>query len=98
MRIVFRARNLLAEFRRKLAMDGRAMNARLLEQPAVQHGHDAAAAIVFAGPWGLLEAACGCRTRRFIFKLFELGNNPVPQGFKPEAGGIFLAFDSGHCG
>ena len=79
-------------------MNGRAVHAHFLKEPTVQHGHDATATIIFAGPWRLLEAPCGWRTRRFIFKLFKFGNNPVPQGFKPEAGGVFLGFDSGHCG
>ena len=74
------------------------MHAHFLKEPAVQHGHDAPAAIVVAGPRRLLEAACGCRTRHFIFKGFKRGDNPVPQGFKPEAGGFFLGFDIGHCG
>src|SRR5688572_21001474 len=74
------------------------MNAHFLKEPAVQHGHHATAAIVFTGPRRLLEAAGGCRTCRFIFQLFKFGDNPVPQGFKPEAGRVFLSFNTGHCG
>ena len=43
-RIVVGAGNLLAEFRRELAVHGRAMHADLLEHAAVHHRHHAAAA------------------------------------------------------
>ena len=60
-RIGLGARDLGAEFRREFAMDGGDMHAGLLEQPPMQHRHDAAAAIaaIVAGalPGRALEAA-----------------------------------------
>ena len=44
-RIIGRARYLARKLRRKRTMDGRAMDAGLLEQPAMQHGHYTAAVV-----------------------------------------------------
>jgi hypothetical protein len=65
------------------------VNARLFEQPAVEHGHDAAAAVsagmilsvpIFAGETtGRLPAA------RLVLEPFEFSAEAVTQGFEPGA-------------
>ena len=57
-RVFLGARNLPAELRRELAVDGRDMHADLFEDAAVHHRHDAAAARR-AAVVGALPTACG---------------------------------------
>lgn len=72
------------------------MNANFFKEATVQHGHDAATAIVFPNPGGLLKATRRRRTGHFSLESFKLDNNTVPQGFEPETGDVFLGFDVGH--
>ena len=73
--------DLLAELGRELAMHGGRVDARLLENLAVQHGHDAAAAI---RPLPGLAREAGA-----ALDLLECGADPVAQLLEPLAGGSF---------
>ena len=93
-RIVGRARDLRAEFRRELAVHGRAMHADLLEHAAVHHRHHAAAAgragVIGALPRRAHEAArraLGERRagRQRIFQRFEGRADVVAQLLEPGA-------------
>ena len=81
-RVVLGAGDLLAELRRELAMDGRGVNARLLEHAALDETHHAAAArsaaVILAVPRRAHEAAgrtIACRSvgRQIRLELLEGG-------------------------
>ena len=80
------------EFRRESAMDGRAVNAGLLEEPAMQHRHHATAAVcLFALPGLAREASVpGRLSLKLAFKRFEAGADFIAQGLEPGSCAVFL--------
>ncbi len=103
MRVIARALNLRAEFRREFAMHRRAMHADLLEQPPAHDRHHAAAAglagMVGAVPGRAHEAAGFARIqrgRRIIFQFFEGRADVVAQALEPGPGARLAVFDRRH--
>src|SRR5262249_14247159 len=100
-RILVGSRYLPAEFGRELAMDCRAMNACLLEQSSMKHGHDAAAALcasmIRSAPVLARETAWRLAATRFALQPFKFGADVVAQCLEPGARGSLSFFQSvGH--
>ena len=73
----------------KVAVHGRDVHADLLEQPAVHHAHDAAAALG-RGSRRLLRSGRRAEVRgRLVLQRLEGGADAVAQGFEPGAGAPF---------
>ena len=101
-RILGGAGDFLAEFRRELAMHGRAMHADLLEHAPAHQRHHAAAArlagMIGAGPGRAGEAAggtvCERRARRQrVLDRLERCADVVAQAFEPGARAGLAGFD-----
>ncbi len=89
------ARHGLGELRRELAVHGGDVHPDLLEEAAVHHAHDAAAAGL-ARPRLKLEAARARaveRLRRLVLQLLEGGADAVAQGFEPGAGAALAGIE-----
>ncbi len=94
-RILLRARDLLAEFGRELAVDRRGVDARLLEHAALDDAHHPAAArragVVLPLPGRALEASRrtvlpAWNGRRIVLDALEGHAQIVPQLFEPGLG------------
>src|SRR5690606_36321558 len=89
--------NLLAEFRRELAMDRRDMHADLFEDAAMHDRHDAAAALAVILLPGRADEASGLAIRKrplqFIFKLFVACADAIAQFLEPGLSRLLLLFD-----
>ena len=98
-RILVGAGDLLAELRRELAEDGGGVDADLLEDTAVHHRHDAAAAMIaVALPGAPLEAAGrprGLGTGQIVLEPLQRRADAVAQGLEPGARLVLPGFDVG---
>ena len=101
-RIIGGAGYFLAEFRREFAEHRRRMYADFLEDPALHHRHDAAAAgragMIAPAPRRTYEAAGRTvgerrRCRQCLFQSLERRHGAVAQGLEPDAGLVFSLFD-----
>ena len=101
-----RTRDLLAELRCKLAMNGRRMYADFLEHAAMHHAHDAAATL-FPSMIGPLpgranelargHVSMGRGSRQIRLQLFERGADLVAQGFEPGTGRLLAGLEQRVC-
>ncbi len=103
-RVLVGARDLLGEFRREGAIDGRSVAADLLEHAAMHERHDAAAAVgaavVLARPGGPLEAAgllpfAAGHAFGVILDSFEAGTNQPLKLGEPGARAILPGLAEG---
>ena len=99
-RIGLGAGNLAAELGGEFAVDGGDVHAHLLEQAALEHRHDAAAAgraaVVGARPWRAHEAGGAVaveRGRRVGFERLERRADVVAQQFEPLPGARLARFE-----
>src|SRR5213596_3379485 len=83
-------------------MHGRAMDAGLLEQAAMDHRHDTATArgigVVRASPVPADKAARRVLAAKLVLELFEFGAEIVAQAFEPGARRRFVFFHRGGHG
>ena len=95
-RVVLGAGDLLAEFGREFAVDGRDVDADLLEDAAVQHRHDATAAVADSSRRAAVQGVLTKRPaavaserragRQIVLDRLEGGENPVAQLAEPRRG------------